>query len=349
MNKGLYIHIPFCKKICTYCDFTKKYVKFYDLDKYIEYLNKEICMYNISEVETIFIGGGTPSILTCEQIEKIKIPNVTKEFSIEMNPEDVTFNKLTSLKKIGVTRISMGVQTINEQILKACKRNHSFQDINKALDLFRKFDFDINLDFMYGFENEKIDDIIRNIKFIEKNIDIISHISYYNIILENNTILDNENYKFDELIDEKNYFLIIKELEKIGFQQYEISNFAKENNKCLHNLIYWQNNNYFGVGCGASGYVNNNRYKNTSSLENYYEKLDKNLLPIYEIEEIDEIDNVYEYIMLGLRLREGIEVKKIKDYDVNISKLELNNGFARIYFEDLFISNEIIISVTENL
>lgn len=346
---SLYIHFPFCNNICAYCDFTKKLSKYYDIDKYIAYLNQEIEMYNIKEVNTIYIGGGTPSILSSEQIQKIKLPKFNGEFSFEMNPEDVSFDKLEALKQIGVTRISMGVQTINEKILLDNKRIHTIQDVINALNLFRQFEFSVNLDFMYGFMNETKQDIINNLNFISQYNDVIDHISYYNLILEDNTILNIDDYDVDEESDEINYYYIIDELKKLGFMQYEISNFCKENKESQHNLVYWHNQKYYGVGCGSSGYIDNIRYKNVGSIFKYYKLLDENKFPIYEKDEVDDIDYIYEYIMLGLRLRSGIEIKKIIDYEVDLSQLETIGDFVRIKDQDLFISNEMILNVVKNL
>lgn len=346
---SLYIHIPFCNSICSYCDFTKKFSDMYDFDEYVTNLNKEIRMYNISEVSTIYIGGGTPSVLSCAQLKNINLPKTNSEFSFEMNPEDVNIEKLKTLKEIGVTRISMGVQTINESHLIACNRSHTKKMVIEAIENIKLVGFDLNLDFMFGFKNETIIDVKTNLAFIKKYNNYIDHISYYNLILEDNTNLKNSEFNNDEDFDEVCYYFILKELKLLGFIHYEISNFCKSNKESLHNITYWENNKYFGIGLGASGYINNTRYKNVCSIPKYYQMLNANELPVLESEELDHIDYIYETIMLGLRLRRGVETNFFINNNLDYSKLIKNGKYHTIKEEKIFISNDIILNIIENL
>lgn len=346
---SLYIHIPFCNSICSYCDFTKKFSDMYNFDEYVTNLNLEINMYNIKEVNTIYIGGGTPSVLSSSQLKQIKLPKCNSEFSFEMNPEDVNIKKLKTLKEIGVTRISMGVQTINETHLVACNRTHTKKMVIEAIKNIKEVGFDLNLDFMFGFKNEVIDDVKTNLEFIKIYNDYIDHISYYNLILEDNTNLNNSEFNNDEDFDELCYYYILKELKVLGFAHYEISNFCKIKKESLHNITYWENKKYFGVGLGASGYIKNTRYKNVCSIPKYYTMLEEGKLPVLESEELDNVDNIYETIMLGLRLRRGVRTDFFIKNNLDYSKLVKNGNYHTIKEEEIFISNDIILDIIEDL
>lgn len=321
----------------------------YDKDEYIKYLNLELKMQNIKDAKTIYIGGGTPSILTSEQLKNINLPKCNSEFSFEMNPEDVKREKLITLKEIGVNRISMGVQTINESHLISCNRTHTKQMVVGAIKLIKEVGFDLNLDFMFGFKDEVKTDIINNLNFIKKYNSYIDHISYYNLILEDNTNLNNSEFNNDEDFDEECYYFILKQLKLLGFKHYEISNFCKENKESRHNITYWKNETYYGIGLGASGYTNNTRYKNVCSIPKYYEMLNNNELPILEVETLEIDDHIYETIMLGLRLREGINKEFFIKHNLDFSALEKDNNYYKIKEEEIFVSNEIILNIIKHL
>ncbi len=363
-NKALYIHIPFCLSICTYCDFSKLYYKKEWVQKYLQALKQEMLQNMVQEtIDTIYIGGGTPSSLDEEDLEtllkmiKPYAKNVL-EYSIELNPETMNINKLKLLKKYGVTRLSIGVQTFNEKILKKINRQHSNQQVFDLINQARLLGFeDISIDLMYNLPNQTIQDIQNDLKLVkELN---LKHISYYSLILEEHTILYNQGYT--SMSDEEEYecnCLIINELEKMGLKRYEISNFAYKGYESLHNLVYWHHYDYYGFGLGAHGFINHKRYYNTRKLTDYFNGIFK----IYE-EELTLTDLMFETIMLGLRLTQGINIKQFDlEYQVNLLKiydnpiqkyinqkmLMIENGYLKATPLGLDFLNDILVDIMSN-
>ena len=341
-NKALYIHIPFCLSICTYCDFSKLYYKKEWVQKYLQALKQEMLQNMVQEtIDTIYIGGGTPSSLDEEDLEtllkmiKPYAKNVL-EYSIELNPETMNINKLKLLKKYGVTRLSIGVQTFNEKILKKINRQHSNQQVFGLINRARLLGFeDISIDLMYNLPNQTIQDIQNDLKLVkELN---LKHISYYSLILEEHTILYNQDYT--SMSDEEEYecnCLIINELKKMGLKRYEISNFAYKGYESLHNLVYWHHYDYYGFGLGAHGFINHKRYYNTRKLTDYFNGIFK----IYE-EELTLTDLMFETIMLGLRLTQGINIKQFNlEYQVDLLKIYDNPIEKYINQKMLMIEND---------
>lgn len=341
-NKALYIHIPFCLSICTYCDFSKLYYKKEWVQKYLQALKQEMLQNMVQEtIDTIYIGGGTPSSLDEEDLEtllkmiKPYAKNVL-EYSIELNPETMNINKLKLLKKYGVTRLSIGVQTFNEKILKKINRQHSNQQVFGLINRARLLGFeDISIDLMYNLPNQTIQDIQNDLKLVkELN---LKHISYYSLILEEHTILYNQDYT--SMSDEEEYecnCLIINELKKMGLKRYEISNFAYKGYESLHNLVYWHHYDYYGFGLGAHGFINHKRYYNTRKLTDYFNGIFK----IYE-EELTLTDLMFETIMLGLRLTQGINIKRFNlEYQVDLLKIYDNPIQKYINQKMLMIEND---------
>ena len=199
---AVYVHIPFCNNICSYCDFCKMYYNFELVDRYLEALDKEIKeKYQSNNIRTLYIGGGTPSSLTLEQIDKlflilkqIKV-NSDAEITFEVNVNDITEELLQKLKDNKVNRISIGIETINDKFLKLLNRNHTKQDVISKIDLSKKYFNNINVDFMYAFPNQTLDDLILDLEFF-KTLDV-NHISIYSLILEKNTKLY-EKYKYNK-------------------------------------------------------------------------------------------------------------------------------------------------------
>ena len=355
--KNLYIHIPFCNKICSYCDFCK-ILYFNELvDKYLASLQKEIQeKYNGEELETIYIGGGTPSSLSVLQLEKLfsitnKLNiNDSYEFTIEFNIEDITQEKLLVIKNNKVNRISVGIQTINQKFYDLLGRNNKKEEVINKINLCKQYFENINIDLMYGFNNQTIEDLDKDIEFF-LNLDI-PHISTYSLILEEHTKLFIDNYKnIDEDIESNMYYHIIKRLKDNGFNHYEISNFSKEGYKSEHNLCYWNNENYYGFGLGASGYIDNLRYTNTRSLNNY---LKGNY--IIESETLTQKDKMQYEMICGLRKISGIskkqfyekyncDVKEVFDIEKLIKNKDLIETEDRIFIpeEKLYISNQILV------
>lgn len=355
---SLYVHIPFCSHICSYCDFCKVYYNKDWVDRYIEALEFEIKDKQIScEFDTIYIGGGTPSSLSINQLEKLLIllnpfsTNV-KEYSIEVNPDSMDDDKLALMIKYGINRLSIGVQTFDDDKLKMIDRYHTSNNAIKLINnaISRGIE-DINIDLIYGLPTQTLEDVKRDIN-IFKDLDI-SHVSIYSLILEDNTKLKNIDYQpLDEEDDALWYDYINNELESIGFHHYEVSNYYKKK-PSIHNLVYWHYNDYEGIGLGAHSLKEHCRYENTRSLSKYLNHeylMDKTLLT--------KDDELFEKIMMGLRLIDGLDLQEINsnfnidfidqykcviDKYEDIGFLELKNGYLRTTREGMKYLNTILV------
>ena len=357
---SVYIHIPFCKKICHYCDFCKviyqpKWVMFY-----LDALNKEIKdRYQGEEVDTLYIGGGSPSHLSFEELsylfDIIKIFNLSDniEFSFECNINDINDNLLKILKSVGVNRLSIGIESFNKKKLEFMNRECDYEYTKKTMDLCRYYGFDnINLDLIYGIPKESISMLKNDLnKIVSLNPD---HISTYSLIIEDNTYISYLGINpIDGDLDYEMYKRICKYLSKNGYIHYEISNFCKKGKESRHNINYWLNNNYYGFGLGAHGYIGNIRYENTRSLTKYNDmnyKLKEELISIDE-----DMDN---YVMLGFRLLKGIKLEDFYNrYKINFQdkyninellkekKLIYSDGYLKINPKYIYVENEILIKM----
>lgn len=347
--KSIYIHIPFCNNICKYCDFCKIYYNKKIVKDYLEELSKEVEEnYRGDTIETIYIGGGTPSSLDKNELEmlfsitnKIKISK-NYEFTFECNIENITEDLLTILKKNKVNRISIGIESFNEKILKILGRTNQ-NNIKEKIDLVKKYFNNINIDLIYGITGQTIKELDSDLnKFLSLD---INHISIYSLILEPHTILKINKYR--EISDDKSrkmYDYICNVLTKNGYNHYEISNFEKNNTPSKHNMTYWNNEKYYGFGVGSSGYINNIRYTNTRSITKYLKGI-----RIYEKEKITKKIDMENYMILGLRKIKGVSNtefknkygKDIKDV-FNIKKLNKQDNYYYINENDLYISNYIL-------
>lgn len=345
--KSLYIHIPFCKSICSYCDFCKMFYNETLVDKYLIELKQEIenCYHN-DIIDTIYIGGGTPSILKIEQLQKlftilkrIRLSR-TVEFTFEVNVSDINEELLKLLRENNVNRISIGIETINSKFLKLLERNHTMDEAYEKVMLAKKFFDNINVDFMYGFYGETMADLKDDLDFF-KSLDV-RHISIYSLILEPNTKLYiNNTESLDEELESNMYFYIISYLKRLGYSHYEISNFAKDNFLSKHNLTYWNNSEYYGFGLGASGYVKGCRYTNTRSINKYLEHQYR-----LEEEKLSEDTEMENEMILGLRKIEGVNKKRFKNrYDKELEEVfDINNlleqGLLKLENDNLFIPED---------
>ena len=349
MVKSVYLHIPFCKKICTYCDFSKLYYNTKLVNQYLSQLENEFfSKYKNENIDTVYVGGGTPSSLNKNQLSKlfsiinnIKL-NSNYEFTFECNIEDINEEFLKTLKKNKVNRLSIGIQSFNKNLLKILGRSYNF-DIKKRIDLAKTYFDNINVDLIYGINGETINDLYSDLnEFISLD---VNHISIYSLILENNTILKINNYaEIDDDLCRKMYDYICSFLKTNGYNHYEISNFEKNNSASMHNLTYWNNNEYYGFGLGASGYVNGFRYSNTRSLTNYLKGK-----YILENELISLKTDMENFMILGLRKIKGVSNqefsirygKNIKDV-FDIKNLCFDGNYYYISEDKLYISNYIL-------
>lgn len=323
MIKAVYIHIPFCKNICSYCNFCKMYYNKKQVKKYLIALEKEIRSYYKNDIiSTIYIGGGTPSDLDLFELESlfkiIKLFKIDKtyEFTFECNMS-ITEEKLILLKKYGVNRLSFGIETVNNKLLSVIDRYHTKEEIVNKINLCRKLGFsNINGDLMYAFNDESLEDLRNDISFM-LSLDL-EHISTYSLIIEEHTKLYLKKFNnCNEETDSKMYFMICDILNSNNYEHYEISNFAKAGFKSKHNLTYWKNENYYGFGLSASGYIKNTRYTNTGSISKYVEGFYK-----YEIEKLNKYDKISYEMILGLRTIEGINLDDFfRKYKIELDEI----------------------------
>lgn len=317
---GIYIHIPFCKRICTYCDFPKRIAKNkLQVKSYLARVYEEIDYYKsfLDETyQTIYIGGGTPNSLSLFNLRQllIKISSLNinaKEYTIEVNPELLTLEQIRLFKEYGVNRISIGVETFNKKHLEFLGRNSSYTIVKNKINLLHENGFkNVSIDLLDGFYGETLEDLRNDLKLaLTLN---ITHISVYNLILEEHTVLNNlykQNLykKVDPDFIYKMDLEVLKILKENGFKQYEISNYAKSGFESLHNMIYWKLNNYIGIGLGACGLIDNTRYENPKILINY---LNEPFMNHKELLSLKELKN--EFMMLGLRMNKGVSLNDFK-------------------------------------
>jgi len=355
---GVYIHIPFCKNICNYCDFCKMNYQQDYAKKYLVSLKKEIySRYKGELIDTIYIGGGTPSSLSIDELtELFKNLNVFKlkdkyEFTVECNIENIDEDKLKLFKKNGVNRLSFGVESFTDGVLKILGRHHNEKMIFKNINLAKKYFNNINIDLIYGVNSDL--SVVKNDidKFLKLN---ISHISCYSLIIEQNTKLYINKYQYiDEDTDKLMFDYINDTLKKNGYIHYEISNYAKEGYESLHNKNYWLNGKYYGFGLGAVSYLDDYRICNTKNMSKY-------LSNSYLQERIYEDVNIKKEndLILGLRLIDGfnylvfnekycqniLEKPVIKKL-INEGKLEINSNNLRCNYKYIYLLNSILVEL----
>lgn len=328
MVRGVYIHIPFCHQICNYCDFNKVFFHNQPVDEYIEAVGKEIAMAvnNMPEqfenIETIYLGGGTPTALSPNQIRRLleliaKHLNIDViEFTAEANPDELTIEKLRALKNGGVNRLSLGVQSFDQQLLQKLGRTHTNDDVYKAIDNAIAVGFqNINIDLMYGLPGQSIElweDTLEKALLLN-----LPHYSAYSLIVEPKTIFYIQFSKGmlhlpPEEQEAKMYDLLMERMEDSGLSQYEISNFAKEGFQSLHNKIYWDNDEYAGFGAGAHGYMNGIRYSNYGPIKKYLQSIHMGQLPILHRHQVSINEKCEEEMFLGLRKNEGVSYQQFE-------------------------------------
>lgn len=351
---SLYVHIPFCKQKCLYCDFPSYAGKEKLMNEYITALNKEILQkakeYSIN---SIFIGGGTPSYLNNSNLQSL-LSTLNKlnlkenlEFTVECNPGTLNKNNLEIMKKNNVNRISMGLQSTKNSILKEIGRIHTYEDFKNNYLLARKVGFNnINIDLMFGLPNQTLEDWKNSLEEIIKLEP--DHISAYSLIIEEGTCFYNlyEQDKLNLPDEEKERMmsLIAKEiLVKHNYHQYEISNFAKKDKECFHNKVYWKCNEYLGLGVSASSFIDRKRIKNIDNIEKYIQRINKNEDIVEEVHVNDIKDDMEEFVFMGLRMVEGISTDEFKK--------KFNKDIYEVYGDVIQknIKRELLICNSENL
>ncbi|TCU71709.1 oxygen-independent coproporphyrinogen-3 oxidase [Tissierella praeacuta] len=334
---SLYIHIPFCISKCYYCDFSSFTNINHKIDEYINSLIIELDLYKDKikdySIKTIFIGGGTPSCINPRYINRI-LEFIYRNFNtsdlvevtIEANPGTLDKEKVHIYMESGINRVSMGMQTLDDTLLKSIGRIHSTKDFYKSYEILRNGNMkNINVDLIFGLPNQSIDQVISSLK---KVVELgVEHVSYYGLILEENTKfykLYNEGKIFlpDENIERMMYHKATEYLTNHGYKHYEISNYALPTYECKHNLVYWEVRPYLGVGLSSHSNMRGKRFFNTSDINIYIEKLNMNKLPVEGEEIIDKDTEMEEFCILGIRKIEGLSKIEFKNrFEVEIEKI----------------------------
>ncbi|WP_407856079.1 radical SAM family heme chaperone HemW [Enterococcus hailinensis] len=326
-STSAYIHIPFCEHICYYCDFNKVFLEGQPVDEYIEALLTETRLsleqYPIKKMETVYVGGGTPTSLNAKQLDRLLsglrelLPYKNGEFTVEANPGDLSGDKLDVMKNYGVNRLSMGVQTFDDRLLKKIGRKHTAKDVYDTIQLLEDKNFqNVTIDLIYALPGQSLEsfrDTVRRALELD-----LPHYALYSLILENQTMFMNwvrrgKMQLPEQEVEAQMYAETIEAMEKAGRMQYEISNFAKPGFESQHNLVYWNNQNYFGLGAGASGYLANKRYKNRGPIQHYLKALNNGQLPVLEEESLTQKEQIEEEMFLGLRKILGVEKKVFEE------------------------------------
>lgn len=332
--QSAYIHIPFCVRICTYCDFNKYFIDKQPVDEYLDSLILEMERRTLNDnttLNTMYVGGGTPTTLNIEQLNKLlsainRIFTIEGEFSFEANPDELTFEKVKLLKSYGVNRISMGVQTFKPELLEILGRTHKTEDIYQAVNNARKAGIEsISLDLMYNLPKQTLEDFEDSLNLaMQMDID---HISSYGLILEPKTQFYNMYRKGhlklpNEDLGAEMYQTLMHKIEDSRFHQYEISNFSIEGHESEHNKVYWLNEEYYGFGAGASGYTNGVRYTNVNPVNHYIKAIANQEEPILTQTRPTATEQMEEEMFLGLRLNNGVNKNKFnKKFNVSIEHI----------------------------
>ncbi|HHL0745945.1 TPA: radical SAM family heme chaperone HemW [Streptococcus agalactiae] len=361
-----YVHIPFCTQICYYCDFSKVFIKNQPVDAYLQALIREFRSYDITELRTLYIGGGTPTSISAVQLDYLLTElsrdlnlNTLEEFTIEANPGDLTVDKIEVLQKSAVNRVSLGVQTFNDKHLKRIGRSHNEAQIYSTIDALKTAGFqNISIDLIYALPGQTMADVRSNVaKALSLN---IPHLSLYSLILEHHTVFMNKMRRGKlhlptEDLEAEMFEYIISEMERNGFEHYEISNFTKPGFESRHNLMYWDNVEYYGVGAGASGYLDGIRYRNRGPIQHYLKGVSEGNARLSE-EVLSKNEMMEEELFLGLRKKEGVSIGKFeqkfgtsfeKRYGQIVQELQSdgllkeNNGFIQMTKKGLFLGDTV--------
>lgn len=314
----LYIHIPFCEQKCFYCSFVVSIGQEHRINQYIDCLEIEAEYYQGEAVSSIYIGGGTPTLISIEQLQRI-FKTIHKRFqlssdyewTIEANPEGLDMSKLKFLKNEGINRISLGVQSFNDKYLKVLGRAHDSKTAVQAFDRIRKSGFDnVNVDLMFSFPNQTMDELKQDVAAITQLGS--EHLSLYTLTVEKNSKFYVQNIQLQDDQDQaQQYTYVCDFLKEKGFEQYEVSNFSKPAKTSQHNLNYWEGGSYIGLGIGAHSHIGTKRSWNVSKLNEYLSRMQKGISAQEGSEELTTYDKMKEVVLFGLRMNCGINIGKI--------------------------------------
>ena len=307
MVPSAYVHIPFCDSICAYCDFVRIQKNEQYFASWKDQLIQEIQEYKIENLHTLYFGGGTPSLLDVDDFKSIRncFPKDIDEFTVECNPESLDEDKLNAYVAVGVNRISLGVQSFKDDLLKVCNRKHTSKQAISVIGMIQNSSIStFSIDLIFGLPNQTMEDVKKDID-IFLNLDI-PHLSIYSLQIEENSVFGKTGVEpIDSDLEADMFEYITKTLEAAGYIHYEISSFCKPGHYSKHNLAYWQDKDFYGFGCGASGRLDGIRYDNTTSLKEY---CSKGPCRFYINETLSE--RGMDAIMMALRTKFGLNIKE---------------------------------------
>lgn len=353
----LYIHVPFCKAICNYCDFCHRIYDEKLAERWLDRLNREIKENCQDQFETVYIGGGTPTSLSDEQLVRLlgmldPFTVKTAEYTIEANPESLDQNKIDIMKKHGINRVSMGLQTADDDLLKELGRRHSFNDVKEKISMLKDSGIsNISIDLMYSLPSQTIE-ILQDT--LDKALKLgVPHISLYSLTIEENSVFGKKGIKtLDEDTEADMYELIEKGLCEKGYIHYEVSNYCLKGYESRHNLGYWNYDDFLGISLGASGKIGNNRYTNTRSFEKYFNEEDIRDEDLY----LNKKEMMFEHIMMSLRMIYGLDIEAfnrkytcdlIEEYPKGISNPNISIMNGRLICTNLAILNSVLLDFME--
>lgn len=347
---AIYLHIPFCKRLCGYCDFFKS-VKLQKLDAVVDAIKQELIdqrsfLGDGSKVKTIYFGGGTPSLLSAEQVESLLLLmaehydlSALEEVTLEANPDDIDFGYLAALRQIGVNRLSIGVQSFDEDLLKFMNRRHSAVQAMQSVKMAQEVGFDnITIDLIFGVDGFG-HDVLRRSLDVALSLGV-QHISAYHLTIEPATpfarrLAKGEFNQVDESVSQQEYLLLEQMLTSTGFEHYEVSNYAQPNFRSRHNSSYWQGVHYLGVGPAAHSFDGVQRRVAVESIDRYIEGGEER----YEVEVLSDVDRYNEFVMTSLRCSEGVDVSRLEALFDRELVLYFRNNISRWVLEGKLVAN----------
>ncbi|MBI4677763.1 MAG: radical SAM family heme chaperone HemW [Elusimicrobia bacterium] len=310
----MYIHLPFCSGRCHYCDFVSNVGRGRAVPRYLDALEAESRLRAFPQPETLYVGGGTPTELDAKQLADLfaligrSFPSARwRESTVEANPENLDREKLGVLKGNGVTRLSLGLQTSDDRLLRRIGRRHDYADFLRAYGEARAAGFSVSMDLMFGLPGQTIEGLSASIEAVlalEPE-----HLSVYGLDVHEGTPFGREGARCDEDLGREMFELVIDRLTRAGYHHYEISNFALPGRECVHNQIYWRNGEYVGLGCAASSCINGERSTNVERLDEYCSRALSGKSPVAHSERLSGKERLGEEVMLGLRLLDGVELE----------------------------------------
>lgn len=333
---GLYVHVPFCDARCSYCDFVTFIDRHKDIDNYLDAMAQEMGHYAGASLQTIFLGGGTPTVLSPSQIEKL-FSSIRSSFdtskiieaTVEANPESATVETLAAFQKAGINRISFGLQATQNKILSSINRLHDFERFERAFHDARTLGFDnINIDLIFGLPGQTMEmwmeTVERVLSFHPE------HISTYALKIEPGTKMAQEGLTVEGDLQADMYLAASERFRANGFDHYEISNFSKPGRESQHNLLYWKNADTLGVGVSSTSYIGGRRFKNTNNFSTYLRELNAGKLATDQENVLDDADRDRESVMLALRLRNGVDANDLERRGIQMTSTFLSQGLASV-------------------